>query len=94
MTLVNIGPLKEARVELGRGLTVFYGPNASGKTTVARALRLLALMNMGAADAGELMELINCAKREGRMIYEEGGSTLEIKLRPRRARRPAEARRR
>jgi predicted ATPase len=52
LTLVNIGPLKETRVELGRGLTVFYGPNASGKTTVARALRLLALMNMGIASVG------------------------------------------
>jgi hypothetical protein len=70
--------LKEARVELGRGLTVFYGPNALGKTTVARALRLLALMNMGAANAGELMELINRVKREGRIVYEDGGSVLEI----------------
>jgi energy-coupling factor transporter ATP-binding protein EcfA2 len=78
LTLVNIGPLKEARVELGRGLTVFYGPNASGKTTVARALRLLALMNMGATNAGELMELINRVKREGRIAYEDGGSVLEI----------------
>jgi hypothetical protein len=78
LTLVNIGPLKEARVELGRGLTVFYGPNASGKTTVARALRLLALMNMGATNAGELMELINRVKREGRIVYEDGGSVLEI----------------
>jgi hypothetical protein len=78
LTLVNIGPLKEARVELGRGLTVFYGPNASGKTTVARALRLLALMNMGVANAGELMELINRVKREGRIVYEDGGSVLEI----------------
>jgi energy-coupling factor transporter ATP-binding protein EcfA2 len=78
LTLVNIGPLKEARVELGRGLTVFYGPNASGKTTVARALRLLALMNMGVANAEELMELINRVKREGRIVYEDGGSVLEI----------------
>jgi energy-coupling factor transporter ATP-binding protein EcfA2 len=78
LTIVNIGPLKEARVELGRGLTVFYGPNASGKTTVARALRLLALMNMGVANAGELMELINRVKREGRIVYEDGGSVLEI----------------
>jgi hypothetical protein len=78
LTLVNIGPLKEARVELGRGLTVFYGPNALGKTTVARALRLLALMNMGVANAGELMELINRVKREGRIVYEDGGSVLEI----------------
>jgi len=78
LTLVNIGPLKEARVELGRGLTVFYGPNASGKTTVARALRLLTLMNMGVANAEELMELINRVKREGRLVYEDGGSVLEI----------------
>ncbi len=78
LTLVNIGPLKEARVELGRGLTVFYGPNASGKTTVARALRLLALMNMGVANAEELMELINRVKREGRVVYEDGGSVLEV----------------
>jgi energy-coupling factor transporter ATP-binding protein EcfA2 len=78
LTLVNIGPLREARVELGRGLTVFYGPNASGKTTVARALKLLALMNVGVANAGELMELVNRAKREGRIRYEEGGYALEI----------------
>jgi len=78
LTLVNIGPLKEARVELGRGFTVLYGPNASGKTTVARALRLLALMNMGVANAEELMELINRVKREGRIVYEDDGSVLEI----------------
>jgi len=78
LTLVNIGPLKEARVELGRGLTVFYGPNASGKTTVARALKLLALMNMGVAKAEELMELINRVKKEGKIVYEDGGSVLEI----------------
>jgi energy-coupling factor transporter ATP-binding protein EcfA2 len=78
LTLVNIGPLKEARIELGRGLTVFYGPNASGKTTVARALKLLALMNMGVANAWELMELINRVKREGKIVYEDGGSVLEI----------------
>jgi len=78
LTLVNIGPLKETRVELGRGLTVFYGPNASGKTTVARALRLLALMNMGIASVGGLMELINRVKREGRIVYENGGSVLEM----------------
>jgi hypothetical protein len=45
---------------------------------VARALRLLALMNMGIANAGELMELINRVKREGKIVYEDGGSVLEI----------------
>jgi len=84
LTLENIGPLRGARVELRRGLTVFYGPNASGKTTVARALRLLALMNLGVASAGELMELVNRAKREGRntleinCVLEERGARLKF----------------
>jgi len=80
IALVNIGPLKEARVELGRGLTVFYGPNASGKTTVARALRLLALMNTYLVEGWELMDVLySRMNKEGRIVYESGGAVLEMK---------------
>jgi recombinational DNA repair ATPase RecF len=78
LALENIGSLKEARVELIRGATVLYGLNGTGKTTVARTLRLLALMNMGVATAKDLMELINRVKKKGRIVYEHSGSVLEI----------------
>lgn len=37
VSLENIGPIKSAEIELGR-VTVLYGANNTGKTTVARAL--------------------------------------------------------
>jgi len=57
LTLENIGPLKEAQIELRGGLTVFYGLNDTGKTTAAKALRLLAKLNLGTATAEDVIRL-------------------------------------
>jgi predicted ATP-dependent endonuclease of OLD family len=40
VSLENIGPIKSAEIELGR-VTVLYGANNTGKTTVARALAVV-----------------------------------------------------
>jgi ABC-type multidrug transport system ATPase subunit len=46
LILENIGPIKSAEIELGR-VTVLYGPNAAGKTTVARVLEQVIKMLRG-----------------------------------------------
>jgi len=88
LALENIGPLKEARIELGRGLTVLYGLNGTGKTTVAKVLRLIARLNMGIAEAGDVIRLVKRQLRYmvekegvGRIVYEMDG-TLEISCVP------------
>jgi predicted ATPase len=57
LTLENVGPLKEASIKLGKGLTVLYGLNDTGKTTAAKALRLLARLNLGSATAEDVIRL-------------------------------------
>ncbi len=93
LTLENIGPLKEASIELIRGLTVFYGLNGTGKTTAAKALRLLARLNMGVATAGDVIRLVRRSLRHmnhslteaermaGRIVY-RADSELEVKCIP------------
>jgi len=46
LILENIGPIKSAEIESGR-VTVLYGPNAAGKTTVARVLEQVIKMLSG-----------------------------------------------
>ena len=46
LILENIGPIKSAEIELGK-VTVLYGPNAAGKTTVARVLEQVIKMLCG-----------------------------------------------
>jgi len=58
LILENIGPIKSAEIELGK-VTVLYGPNAAGKTTVARVLEdAIKLMNNIGVECGKLIELI------------------------------------
>jgi energy-coupling factor transporter ATP-binding protein EcfA2 len=94
LTLENIGPLKEASIELIRGLTVFYGLNGTGKTTVAKALRLLARLNMGAATAEDAIRLVRrplkhvnrslaeAERMAGRIAYRTADSELEVRCIP------------
>jgi len=93
LTLENIGPLNEARIELGKGLTVLYGLNGTGKTTVAKVLRLLTRLNAGIAEAGDVIRLVkrqlrlldrSLAEKEGvgRIVYDMDGAALEIRCIP------------
>ena len=96
LTLENIGPLDRADLELIRGLTVLYGlsDTGAGKTTVARALRLLTRLNMGIADAGDVVGLVKRSLRYmdrtliekegkvGRIVYDMDGAALEIRCIP------------
>jgi energy-coupling factor transporter ATP-binding protein EcfA2 len=94
LTLENIGPLKEASIELIRGLTVFYGLNGTGKTTVTKALRLLARLNMGTATAEDVIRLTRRSLRHmnhlraeaervaGRIVYRTADSELEVRCVP------------
>jgi len=46
LVLENIGPIKSAKIESSK-VTILYGPNASGKTTVARVLEQVIKMLCG-----------------------------------------------
>jgi energy-coupling factor transporter ATP-binding protein EcfA2 len=77
INLQNIGPIKTAEIELGK-VTVLYGPNAAGKTTVARAIEyLIKLMNNIGVECSKLMELINYSTRVGRMVLNDYEVSLE-----------------
>ncbi len=90
LTLKNVGPLSEARVELIRGLTILYGLHSTGKTTVARALRLLARLNAGVATAEDVVglvkrylryvdrSLVGKEDKVGRIVYGTADAELEI----------------
>jgi len=92
LALENVGPLSEAQIELIRGLTVLYGLHGTGKTTVARALRLLALMSAGVATAGDVVKLVkrhlrhvdhpSVEKEVGRIAYSTADAELEIRCAP------------
>jgi hypothetical protein len=92
LTLENVGPLSEARIELVRGLTVLYGLHSTGKTTVAKALRLLALMNAGVATVGDVVTLVRRHLRYvdrpqieeeiGRIVYNTNDVGLEVRCAP------------
>ena len=85
LALKNIGPLKEASIELGKGLTVLYGLNGTGKTTVAKALRFLARLNTGTATAEDAVKLVKrhlkhvlTEKEAGMIAYSTADAELEV----------------
>jgi ABC-type multidrug transport system ATPase subunit len=63
LILENIGPIKSAKIESGR-VTILYGPNASGKTTVARVLEQVIKMLSGGGMYRGISLIVN---REGRV---------------------------
>jgi len=77
LILENIGPIKSAEIELSK-VTILYGPNAAGKTTVVRAIEYaIKLMNNIGVECGELMELINYSTKVGRMVLNNYEVSLE-----------------
>jgi energy-coupling factor transporter ATP-binding protein EcfA2 len=81
--LQRIGPLDEAQLILQKS-TILYGPNGSGKTTVARALGLVIklLRGGGVASTGAL-SLISRGAETGRISLD--GYEIELTRRPRSA---------
>jgi len=77
LILENIGPIKSAEIELGR-VTVLYGANATGKTTVARAIEdAVKLMNNIGVECSELAELVRHDAKVGRMVLNNYEVSLE-----------------
>jgi ABC-type dipeptide/oligopeptide/nickel transport system ATPase subunit len=77
LILENIGPIKSAEIELGR-VTVLYGANATGKTTVARVLEdAVKLMNNIGVECSELAELVRHDAKVGRIVLNDYEVSLE-----------------
>jgi energy-coupling factor transporter ATP-binding protein EcfA2 len=77
LKLENIGPIKSAEIELGK-VTVLYGANATGKTTVARAIAdVVKLMNNIGVECSELMGLIRYDAKAGRIVLNDYEVSLE-----------------
>jgi energy-coupling factor transporter ATP-binding protein EcfA2 len=77
----HIGPLGGVQLAL-RGLTVFYGPNGSGKTAVAQALGLaVRLLRGGEAASAEALALISRGAEAGKISL--GDYEIELARRPR-----------
>jgi len=83
--LENIGPIKSAEIELGR-VAILYGANATGKTTVARALAyLVKVLNGFSIRCSELLDLIGTPQKdstEGSAAMVLGGYEVSLR-RPR-----------
>jgi energy-coupling factor transporter ATP-binding protein EcfA2 len=82
LILENIGPIKSAEIELGR-VTILYGPNAAGKTTVARVLeQVIKMLCSGGTNKGDLAVLVNRESRSGRIELVDGDVryTVELKI--------------
>ena len=77
LALENIGPIKSAEIELGK-VTILYGANATGKTTVARAIAdAIKLMNNISIECSELMGLIRYGVKVGRIVLNDYEILLE-----------------
>jgi energy-coupling factor transporter ATP-binding protein EcfA2 len=79
--LARIGPIGEAELTLQR-LTVFYGPNGSGKTTVAKALGFaVRVLRGGEAASAEALALISQGAEAGKIALDD--YEIELTRRPR-----------
>jgi len=77
LILENIGPIKSAEIELGK-VTILYGANATGKTTVVRAIAdAIKLMNNISIECSELMGLIRYGVKVGRIVLNDYEILLE-----------------
>ena len=54
--VAHFGCIRHARVELGPGLNVLYGPNDMGKSTLASAIRAALLLPHGSRAANRFVE--------------------------------------
>lgn len=66
----SFGCVEEARVELGPGVNVLYGPNDLGKSTLAHAIRAALLLPSGHREAQELRPWHRDATPEVRLVFE------------------------
>jgi len=68
LRLENIGPIRTAEIALGK-VTVLYGANATGKTTVARALAVaLRILRGFEVEKDELEALVNRDVNTGQIV--------------------------
>jgi energy-coupling factor transporter ATP-binding protein EcfA2 len=80
LVLENIGPIKSAEIELDK-VTVLYGPNAAGKTTVARVLeQVIKILCSGGTSKGDLAVLVNRESRNGRIELVDGDVRYGVEL--------------
>jgi energy-coupling factor transporter ATP-binding protein EcfA2 len=80
LILENIGPIKSAEIELGR-VTILYGPNAAGKTTVARVLeQVIKMLCSGGTNKEYLAVLVNRESRDGRIELVDGDVRYGVEL--------------
>jgi len=83
LRLSQIGPLGGVQLALRR-LTVFYGPNGSGKTTAARALGFaIRILGGGEATSAEALALISRGAEAGKIALDD--YEIELTRRPRSA---------
>lgn len=75
----NLGPLREAEVDLGKRLIVFTGPNNTGKTYLATAVYGFAQTRPEPPKG--IFDLIRPVAHTGRFSVDEGALTLAIAAR-------------
>jgi len=81
--LQRIGPLDEAQLILQKS-AILYGPNGSGKTTVARALGfVIRILRGGGATSAEALALISRGAGAGKISLDD--YEIELTRRPRSA---------
>ncbi|MCX4246026.1 AAA family ATPase [Paraliomyxa miuraensis] len=66
----SFGCVEEARIELGPGVNVLYGPNDLGKSTLAHAIRAALLLPSGHREAQEFRPWHRDAAPEVRLTFE------------------------
>ena len=66
----SFGCVEEARLELGRGLNVLYGPNDLGKSTLAKAIRAALLLPSSHREGDERRPWHRDAIPEVRLTFE------------------------
>ena len=70
LVLENIGPIKSAEIELGK--TVLYGPNAAGKTFIAKSLKLMfSLLGDIRIGCDKLIEDVRYGADVGRIAFKD-----------------------
>ncbi|MGO4538417.1 AAA family ATPase [Paenibacillus sp. 2TAB19] len=77
----GFGQLHDAKVDLDAPVTILYGPNEAGKSTVFGFIRtmLYGFANRGSAQAPERQEPVNGGRHGGRLFWRDGmGSSYVI----------------
>ncbi|MBX3250483.1 MAG: AAA family ATPase, partial [Myxococcales bacterium] len=75
----DFGRIARARLELGDGLNVLYGPNDLGKSTLAQAIRAALLLPPTSSAASELVPWDRDAVPEVALTFELGEGTAKVR---------------